>query len=135
MVWKLILLFTITPMVELYILLKLAGVIGAEYTLLIILITGIAGGILSKQQGLSTLKKIRSEISTGNLPTEELFNGALILSGGLLLLTPGIITDISGFLLLIPLTRKPIKKFIKKHVKKWIDSHTISINTNNYYDD
>ncbi|MDD3626232.1 MAG: FxsA family protein [bacterium] len=127
MVWKLILAFTVVPVIELYILMKLSVIIGAEYTILIILITGISGGILAKSQGINALKKIRTEISTGNIPTEELMDGVLILAGGLLLLTPGIITDITGFLLLIPVTRKPLKEFIKKRIKKVIEKNSITI--------
>ncbi len=128
MLWKLILAFTVIPIVELYILLLLADLIGPHITILIIIITGVTGGILTKAQGLNTIKKIKTQLATGDIPTDELLNGLLILSGGLLLLTPGILTDLTGFTLLIPFTRTPIRNFLKKKFKNIIEKNTITFN-------
>ena len=128
MLWKLILAFTVIPIVELYILLMLADLIGPHITILIIIITGVTGGILTKAQGLNTIKKIKTQLAAGDIPTDELLNGLLILSGGLLLLTPGILTDLTGFTLLIPVTRTPIRNFLKKKFKKIIEKNTITFN-------
>lgn len=128
MLWKLILAFTVIPIIELYILLMLADLIGPHITILIIIITGITGGILTKSQGLNTIKKIKTQLATGDIPTDELLNGLLILSGGLLLLTPGILTDLTGFTLLIPFTRTPIRNFLKKKFKNIIEKNTITFN-------
>ena len=102
---KLVLLFILTPLIELAILVYLGTVIGALYTILIVVATGILGAILARNQGLATLSRIRSSLERGVIPSNELFHGASILAGGLLLLTPGVITDIVGFALLIPQTR------------------------------
>ena len=128
MLWKLILAFTIIPIIELYILLMLSDLIGPHITILIIIITGVTGGILTKAQGLNTIKKIKTQLAAGDIPTDELLNGLLILSGGLLLLTPGILTDLTGFTLLIPFTRTPIRNFLKKKFKKIIEKNTITFN-------
>ncbi len=111
------LLFILTPLVELAILVYLGTIIGALYTIIIVVVTGIVGAILARNQGLATLSRIRSSLEQGIIPSNELFAGALILVGGLLLLTPGIITDIIGFTVLIPQTRR----IIGKYVRSWID--------------
>ena len=117
MLWKLVLIFVLTPLVELAILVYLGTIIGALYTIIIVVVTGIVGAILARNQGLATLSRIRSSLEQGIIPSNELFAGALILVGGLLLLTPGIITDIIGFTVLIPQTRR----IIGKCVRSWID--------------
>ena len=102
------LLFVVTPLVELAILIYLGTIIGALYTISIVLITGIVGAILARTQGLATLSRIRSSLEQGILPSNELFHGALIVVGGILLITPGMITDLVGFAVLIPKTRSII---------------------------
>jgi len=97
--------FIVTPLVELVILIYLGTIIGALYTISIVLITGIVGAILARTQGLATLSRIRSRLEQGILPSNELFHGALIVVGGILLITPGMITDLVGFAMLIPKTR------------------------------
>ena len=116
----LIALFVVLPFVELYLLLKLAGAMGAEAALLVIIITGILAGILARSQGLAVFRRLRHDLQHGKLPADALFDGALVLVGGVLLLTPGMITDTVGFVLLIPPTRKLIKKAIKERIKAHI---------------
>jgi UPF0716 protein FxsA len=94
MLLRLTLLFVLIPLAELAILVYLGTIIGPFYTILIVVLTGILGAILMRSRGLAILSRIRSNLQRGILPTNELFDGALILVGGLLLLTPGIITDI-----------------------------------------
>ncbi len=102
---RLALLFILTPLVELAILVYLGTIIGALYTILIVVATGILGAILARNQGLAIISRIRISLERGVLPSNELLHGALILTGGLFLLTPGVITDIIGLALLIPQTR------------------------------
>ena len=99
-------LFTIVPIVELYILVKAGQHIGTMNTIAIVILTGIAGASFAKSQGAQIIFKIRSALSRGQLPGQELLHGAMILTGGILLITPGFITDVLGFSLLFPLTRK-----------------------------
>jgi UPF0716 protein FxsA len=114
-------LFIFTPLAELAILVYLGTVIGAWYTLLIVILTAIAGAVLARSQGLATISRIRGNLERGIMPSDELFNGALILMGGLLLLTPGLITDLVGFSLLIPPTRRALGNWLRKAVRRRIE--------------
>jgi len=110
----LIALFIVLPFVELYLLFKLAGATSAEVALGIVIGTGILGGILARSQGLAVLRRLRNDLRQGKLPADALLDGAFVLVGGVLLLTPGMITDTVGFVLLIPPTRALLKKLLKK---------------------
>jgi len=125
MVLRLVLLFVLTPLVELAILVYLGTIIGALYTVLIVVATGILGAVMARRQGLATLSRIRSSIERGIIPSNELFHGALILAGGLLLLTPGIITDIVGFAVLIPQTRRIIGRWLRSWIQRRIQREEI----------
>ena len=122
MLFRLILVFTIVPLLELAILIYLGTIIGALYTILIVVVTGILGAVMTRYQGMVTLSKIRSNIENGIIPANELFDGALILAGGLLLLTPGIITDIIGFALLVPYTRRIVKRLSRSLMLRMIET-------------
>ena len=91
---------------------------GAIPTITLIALTGIAGAYLAKTQGIEVLNKIQMEIASGKVQTQQLFDGVAILAGGILLLTPGFCTDILGFCLLIPFTRKFFTKAILFWMKK-----------------
>ncbi|MEE8469795.1 MAG: FxsA family protein [Dehalococcoidia bacterium] len=120
MLLRLLLLFIITPLVELAILVYLGTVIGALYTIIIVVATGVLGAVLAKNQGLATLSRIRSSVERGILPSDELFDGALILAGGLLLLTPGVITDAIGFALLVPQTRPIVRRLLRSLIRHMV---------------
>ena len=115
------LLFVLTPLVELAILIYLGTIIGALYTILIVVATGILGAFMARNQGFATLSRIRSNFERGIIPSNELFHGALILAGGLLLLTPGVITDIVGFAVLVPQTRRLIGRWILSLIRRRIE--------------
>ena len=117
MLGYLILLFTLVPLIELAILIKIGQHMGVAYTIGIVLLTGVAGAYLAKMQGLVTLQKIQEDINQGIMPADKLFDGVLILCSGILLLTPGLLTDIIGFMGLIPLTRNLLKRWIKAKVE------------------
>ncbi len=106
MLGYLILLFTVVPVIELALLIKVGQHIGVAYTLGIVVITGIVGAYLAKLQGLLTLRRIQDDINQGIMPADRLFDGVLILCSGILLLTPGFITDMIGLMGLIPFTRR-----------------------------
>jgi len=120
MLLRLALLFVLTPLVELAILVYLGTLIGALYTILIVVATGILGAFMARNQGLATLSRIRGSIERGIIPSNEIFDGALILAGGLLLLTPGIITDIIGFAMLVPQTRRIIGRWLRSLIRRRI---------------
>jgi len=121
----LILLFTILPAVELILLIKVGSYIGAFNTLFIIIGTGIAGAYLAKIQGFFIIQKIHDNLNRGIMPNDELLDGAMILAGGILLLTPGFLTDFLGLFLLIPFTRKLIKFVIQKKINSMIKNGKI----------
>lgn len=110
---KLLLLFTLVPFIELYLLLKLAELTSASVTFAVIISTGILGAYLSKQQGNRVLGRIKREVELGRLPGDDMIHGTCVLVGGILLLTPGILTDVVGFTLLLPGIRHIYVKIIK----------------------
>lgn len=121
MLGYLILLFTLIPIIELALLIEIGKHIGVIYTLIIVIVTGVLGAFLAREQGFKTLKKIETEVNSGIMPGEEIIDGVIILCGGMLLLTPGLLTDAVGFLALIPVTRAFIKKELKKKIQKIMD--------------
>lgn len=122
MLFKLILVLTIVPILEISILIKLSKYIGIGYTILIVLGTGILGAYLARSEGRGILRRIRIEMSEGRMPADELINGLCVIIGGVLLLTPGIFTDTMGFILIFPVTREAIKVMIKKSFKRMIET-------------
>ncbi len=120
MLGYLILLFTAVPILELALLIHVGGYIGAWNTIAIVIITGITGAVLAREQGMSTLHRIQQDINNGLMPAEEIMEGIIILCGGLFFLTPGFITDILGFFMLIPITRKQIKKMLSRKIDRLI---------------
>ncbi len=116
----LILLFTVVPVVELALLIKLGQFIGVGYTLVIVILTGVAGAYLARSQGLMTLRKIQDDINRGIMPADKIFDGVMILFGGILLLTPGLITDLIGFMTLVPFTRRLIRLWLKRKIENMI---------------
>ncbi len=122
-------LFTLVPLVELYLLIRLGTYVGAVDTIAIVIGTGVAGGLLAKSQGLAVLDRMRAELNQGRLPAESLFDGLLILIAGAMLVTPGLLTDGLGLLLLIPWSRKAIKSWLKRKMQEKISEGEIHIST------
>jgi UPF0716 protein FxsA len=124
----LIALFIGLPIVELALLFELHDLVGFLPTVMLVLLTGIAGAALVRRQGLAILVKIQREISVGNVPAPQMIDGVMILMSGALLVTPGLITDVSGFLLLIPFVRKQIRFWLKKKIEDKLRSGYIQVN-------
>ncbi|BDV44011.1 membrane protein FxsA [Geotalea uraniireducens] len=112
MLLRLFLLFTIIPVVELYLLIRVGRLIGALPTVALILAISMAGAWLVRAQGFAILGRIQTELAQGRIPAGELLDGALVLAGGILLLTPGFFTDFLGLFFLTPPTRRIIKQFL-----------------------
>lgn len=125
----LILAFIGVPLLELALLIKLGTYIGMAKTLLIVVGTGVAGAALARSQGFAIMSRIQMDLEEGHLPADELVNGACVLAGGLLLLTPGILTDTAGFLLLIPPSRELIKAFVKRYIQQKFDRGEVIVIT------
>ncbi len=113
---RLFLLFTLVPFIELVLLIKLASLHGWAFTIALILFTGVIGTMLVRWQGLMIAKRIQKEMSQGKPPTDSLMDGAMILVAGALLITPGILTDLVGFLLLWPLFRSFVRKALRQTI-------------------
>ncbi|MFQ5900349.1 MAG: FxsA family protein [Thermodesulfobacteriota bacterium] len=115
---KLFLLFITVPILELAILIKIGTIIGTMNTIFLVIITALIGAYMVKREGLEVCYRFQENIGMEILPAEEIFDGAMILIAGAMLLTPGIITDTIGFLLVFPVSREVIKTNIKKCIEK-----------------
>ena len=104
----LFLLFLSIPIIEIYLLIQVGEVIGALPTIFIVVFTAVLGVALLRWQGLVTLTRVQAALARGELPAQELLEGALLLVAGALLLTPGFFTDTIGFFLLIPPLRQSL---------------------------
>jgi UPF0716 protein FxsA len=118
MMAKLLLLFIVVPMVELALLIKLGSIIGVLDTILLIVFTGAVGAILVRTAGIQCLFTVRQQLQSGIFPADELCNGLLILIAGALLITPGLLTDITGFALLVPAVRSVIKTRLRAYLER-----------------
>lgn len=117
----LVLAFLLVPLTEIYILIKVGGVIGALPTIGLVVFTAFLGALLIRHQGLSTLARAQRSMEQGQLPATELIEGAVILVSGALLLTPGFVTDAIGFACLVPSWRRyAVHKFIIRQVETTI---------------
>ncbi len=121
MLARLMILFLVVPIVELTLLMMLADATNWKVSLALVLFTGVTGAWLVKHQGWRTMRRVQEELRAGHLPGDALFDGVLVLAAGLLLLTPGVLTDLTGILLLIPFTRAIAKRrladWFRKHFK------------------
>ncbi len=102
----------IVPFAEIYLLLQVGGIIGALPTIFLVVFTALLGAFLLKQQGLATFQRFQLSLAQGEVPAYEIIEGPIILLGGLLLLTPGFITDILGFICLVPSLRRKIAQYL-----------------------
>lgn len=107
------------PVAELYVIVQSARAFGVLETFAALVAISVAGAFLLKQQGLKTWRSLRATIERGEVPARAAVDGALILFGGALLLTPGFITDVAGFVLLLPPTRAALKGVARAALARW----------------
>ena len=119
--------FILIPILELAVLLKLHEVAGFVNTLAIVIITGFVGAFLARAQGLMVLAQIRRDLAEGRIPAPRLMDGVMILIAGVLLITPGLITDTAGFLLLIPAVRSTIRAWLRRKLEEKLRAGTANI--------
>ncbi len=105
-------LFLVIPIIEVYLLIEVGGIIGAGWTILLIVLTAVIGVNLLRQQGVSTLMRANQAMSQGQIPAMEMMEGIFLAVGGALLITPGFFTDAIGFICLLPFTRRSIIRFL-----------------------
>ncbi|KUP05583.1 exlusion protein FxsA [Bacillus coahuilensis m2-6] len=123
----LFLLLIIVPATEIGILIFSGQTLGVIPTIVLIITTGILGAYLAKKQGIETWQRAQRQLQYGQVPGEEIIDGLCILVGGVVLLTPGFITDALGFFLLLPFTRKWVKPWLRALFNKWIVNRNIII--------
>ncbi len=127
MLLKLFLAFTIIPFLEIFLLIEIGSHIGAFNTLIIVILTGLLGALLARHQGLKTMLKVRENLARGEMPAEHLLDALLIFLAGVVLLTPGFLTDLAGFILLIPKTRFHFKRWLRKKFDKLITQNRVNV--------
>ena len=120
----LLVLLLVVPLVELWVIVSVASSVGVPETILLLVVISAAGAWLLKQQGMATWRRLQLSIQRGTMPAEEVTDGALILFGGALLLTPGFITDLVGLLLLLPPSRAVVKRAFRKVFALWLGKKT-----------
>jgi len=127
MFFKLFLAFTLIPFVEIYLLIKIGSYIGAFNTILIVILTALLGASLAKLEGIRTMTRVRESLNSGELPAEEMLDAMLIFVAGIVLLTPGFITDLAGVGILVPKTRYWFKRWLRKKFDEWISKNKANI--------
>jgi UPF0716 protein FxsA len=121
MLLRLLLLFVLVPLIELLLLVRIAQAIRFLPTVGIVILTGIIGSFLVRRQGLKTLQLIQTDLNAGRLPTDRILSGVLILVGGAFLITPGVITDGLGFLLMVPGNRRLLIRYLRRHFRERLE--------------
>lgn len=124
---RLILLFVLLPLVELVLLLQIGARIGAWPTVALVVTTGILGAALARSQGMRVVSAFQRRLGQGELPGRELMDGLAVLVGGAFLLTPGVLTDLFGFSLLIPFTRDIIRRRVEARLADGVREGTVRV--------
>ena len=116
-----VLLFIILPIVEIFVIVKVAGEIGGWNTLALLVATSIIGAFLVRHEGFIVWRRIQEQLNRGNMPGRELVDGALVLAGGIMMMVPGFITDAVGLLLLFPPTRAVARGVLLRRFRNRVD--------------
>jgi UPF0716 protein FxsA len=124
---RLFLLFTLVPLAELYLLVKIGSIVGVAPTIALVAVTGMLGAYLAKREGQRALASYQAALSKGQLPEEGIVSGLLILAGGVMLITPGVLTDFCGLMLMIPPVRRGVAGIIKRRMAGRIASGEVRV--------
>jgi UPF0716 protein FxsA len=116
--WVLIAAFIITPILEIYVIIQVGQVIGAWWTILLLIADSIFGSWLIKREGRRAWQALTTAIESGRMPATELADGALILVGGTLMLSPGFVTDAFGIVLILPFTRPLARRLLTRYLSR-----------------
>ena len=127
MALKLFLAFTVIPFLEIALLIKLGGQFGFWNTLLVVIITALVGANLARMQGVQTMIRLREALNRGEMPAEEMMDAFIIFLAGIVLLTPGFITDAAGIALLIPVSRNAFKRWLRRKFDRWMAGNQANI--------
>jgi len=115
----------VIPALEIGVFMWIGGKVGPWWVVLLIVLTGVIGVTLARKQGMDVWKKAQAQMNKGYPPTEQIIDGICIFIGGVLLFSPGFITDTAGFLLILPTTRRPLKKLVEAWLKRMMDKNVI----------
>ncbi|MGB1656598.1 MAG: FxsA family protein [Longimicrobiales bacterium] len=126
---RLALLFVVVPIVELMLLIELGQYIGLLPTLGLVMLTGVSGAWLARAEGMRVFFQFQREVASGRLPGQALLDGISVLIGGAFLLTPGVITDVVGFSLLLPLTRRWLQRRVRASLERQIETGQVRVVT------
>jgi len=110
----LVVLFIVLPVAEIYVIIKIGGLIGVLPTIALLVLDGFLGAALLRSQGRAVWRRFNETVAAGKIPAREVFDGAMVIFGGALLMTPGFITDIFGLLFLIPPSRAMFRGLVSK---------------------
>lgn len=122
-----LLLFVVLPVVELGLLLKVGEWIGLGNTIALIVLTGVVGASLARREGVRVLANIQRDLAEGRMPAPYILDGLMILVAGVLLVTPGLMTDVTGFLLLVPVTRRVVKEWLRRMLERRLRQGTMKV--------
>ena len=125
MLGKLLLLFTVVPVVELYLLITIGERLGAGATVALVLVTGLLGATLAKREGSRVLRNWQQSLERGEMPKEGVTSSLLVLVGGVLLVTPGVVTDLTGLLLLVPWSRRLVAEMLRKRLQHRFEMRSV----------
>lgn len=121
--------FTLLPLVELFLLIRIGRVIGTGSTIALVVVTGVVGAWLAKSQGRKVIDEWRAALAAGQVPAEGVLGGVLVLVGGLLLITPGVLSDVGGLLCLLPATRRGIARGVGRYLARQAERGRIQVHT------
>ncbi len=124
---RLMFLFVAIPILELILLVRIGEMVGLWPTLALVLFTGAAGAALARAEGTRVFFQFQKELAQGRLPGQPLLDGISVLVGGAFLLTPGILTDIAGLLLLFPPTRRWAQRRVRSRLERRIREGTLNV--------
>ena len=124
---RLLILFIVVPVLELLLLIEIGQRVGTLATVALVMGTGILGASLARQQGISTLARVRKDLDEGRVPAEPIVDGVLILLAAAVLITPGVLTDLVGFLCLVPAFRRVVKRFLKRRFERAMQDGTVGV--------
>jgi UPF0716 protein FxsA len=127
MMSRFFLLFTLVPLLELYILIKIGSYIGAFQTVALVVFTALFGIVIARIEGLRKLQQIKQSLSQGIVPAEEMVDGVLIFVAGILLIIPGVLTDLFALVLLIPYTRTLFKRWLRRRFDRMVATGNIRL--------
>jgi len=131
-VGRLFLLFTVVPLIELYLLIAIGRTLGPGPTIALVLLTGALGAWFARLEGARVIRRWQEAMARQQLPKDGVIDGLLIFLGGVLLITPGILTDIAGLSMVVPPTRRVIAGMVRRWVEQQIATGRVQVYARGY---